>query len=185
MPELVLRRVHQVKLFIDPGIRGSGASIFRGTAVYRAAYVPNPARHGNGVEEVRAMARAIQGWWYANGVDVPEHFGCERPQIYTQSKQRVKGRATDPNDLPPLYGIDCAVAALFPGTPCYAYWPRDWKGTLDGDAMIERIKTRVSSYELSCIDLSCGPNVEHNIWDAIGIGMKHVGRLERKRVIAR
>jgi hypothetical protein len=173
-----------VILSCDPGIRGCGVAAWEGTSLVRASYVRNPMRHGNGPVECRAMAHAIVKWWeklvggpwYATG---PEHIACERPRIYTASKQH-----TDPNDLPPLLGIDCALAAFFPDASVTCYFPEQWKGQLEKHVMNERVISRLTPLEHRRVEW-CAEDLMHNVWDGIGLGLKYVGRLERKRVFAR
>ena len=98
----------------------------------------------------------------------------EKPQIY--SSRVSKG---DPNDL-----VDIAVrgawlaASMAPKATLVTRLPREWKGTVDPEVMLDRIKDRLSAWELGHLD-RCGapPSLMHNVIDAIGLGLHGVGRL--------
>jgi hypothetical protein len=60
--------------------------------------------------------------------------------------------------------------------------PRQWKGTVDKDVMIERIKTSLDLSEMKNVCLPKAKGLHHNVWDAIGIGLWASGRLSAKRV---
>jgi hypothetical protein len=100
----------------------------------------------------------------------------ERPRIYT----KMKG---DPADILNLLEVGATFQGML-GRPVEWVEPHAWKGNIDPDAMTERIHGRLLPAELKRID-PCPKSLEHNILDAIGIGLATLGRLERKRVIAR
>src|SRR4029077_987361 len=177
------------------GIRGCGVAVFEGHALSRATYVPNPIRHGNDLAAIVEMAAAVYRW-----VGQPDSLIAEWPQSYGPAHQ--KG---DQADLFPLAGIDAALAAMCAWgrpLPVTRYLPHEWKGTINADAMIGRIKQRLTFSEFETIQFpantcpACdhvvviGPCrkpscLAHNIFDAIGIGLFSLGRMDRKRVIAR
>ncbi|NOJ83830.1 hypothetical protein [Myxococcus xanthus] len=64
-------------------------------------------------------------------------------------------------------------------------YPRDWKGSLDADAFIERIKQRIDAAEHLRVELPSYSSLHHNVWDAIGIGLHALGRLAPHRVFPR
>jgi len=164
---------------LDPGIRGCGIALFRDGMVTRAAYVANPIEKGCDVAAVTEMAAAAARW-VCNGplvVPVPVNAVIEVPRVYPLARQ--KG---DQNDLIAIAGVAFAFASHCLGVA--QYYPRDWKGTLDADDMTERIKSRLSVAELNCIT-KARASLMHNVYDAIGIGLKKVGRLDKPRLISR
>lgn len=93
-------------------------------------------------------------------------LAIEKPQVYVQSK--LKG---DPNDL-----IDLAIAVGKISTrfsEVVMYRPAQWKGQVPKDIMTERIKLKLSNRELDLVDLPA-KSLQHNVWDAIGIGLHHL-----------
>jgi hypothetical protein len=67
------------------------------------------------------------------------------------------------------------------------FLPREWKGTLDGDVMVERIKSRVDERpaERARVQFPQAQDKHHNVWDAIGVGLFVVGRLAPRKVFPR
>lgn len=50
---------------------------------------------------------------------------------------------------------------------------------VDPDVMIRRIQGRLSLEEVAACDLPA-ESVAHNLWDGVGIGLKRLGRLEKR-----
>ena len=79
----------------------------------------------------------------------------EIPKVYPQRARRKGTRpAVNPDNL-----ITLAITAgrwiervTQTGTPHLRVEPRAWKGTLDGDAFIERIKSRLDASELAIVE---------------------------------
>lgn len=176
-----------ITLAVDPGIRGCGVALFRfsqsanATLLERAAYVRNPLKEGNGPAESAAMAQAVVDWFDTQPRErpFPDVLALEYPRVYQGNKQ--KG---DPNDLLPLAGVVCAVSGLLLRSEVRRYFPHEWKGTVDADVMLARIVGRLRPDEVGKIE-PCPASLRHNVVDAIGIGLKAVGRFEPHRVIAR
>jgi len=180
---------------LDPGIRGCGVAEFGEHYLLRAAYIPNPIRKGNGLDAVVDMAAAVYRW-----AGMPQTFVAEWPQSYGPAQQ--KG---DQADLFPLAGIDGALAAMMAWSrplEVKRYLPHEWKGTINPDVMISRIRHRLTPGEFSVIQFpgntcsDCRDRLApipcckstcpaHNVFDAVGLGLFHLGRFEKRRVIAR
>lgn len=171
-------------LAIDPGINGCGVAVFDHAALVHAFYAKSIApTDADMLTRIRACARAVQGGLSLRGphAHAVSRLVVEMPQIYTFGKG--KG---DPNDLLPLAGVLGALSATFWATETRAVTPREWKGGVDGDVFIEtRIKPRLTADERSRVSFSSAKGLQHNVYDAVGIGLYAVGRLERKRVYAR
>lgn len=160
---------------IDPGINGCGLAFFAEERLTAACYVRNPGEGWLLPDRVRAMVDALKA------VALPDISGrrlvTERPQIYSYGKG--KG---NPNDLIALAEICAGFASHWSG-PWETVLPRTWKGNIDGDAMTERIRDRLSIAEER--NVKHAGALDHNIYDAVGIGLWKLGRLGKKRVIAR
>jgi len=164
-------------LYVDPGIRGSGAALFDASnQLIAAAYVKNPEREGNGPAECVSMARAIVEWSKLGWVQPRKlsRLAVEWPRIYTAGK--LQG---DPNDLAGLVGVDCALAGIL-SIPVKRYFPDEWKGQTPKDVMNARVLERLTEAEKTRI--TSPPSLLHNVLDAIGIGLHDLGRLTRQRV---
>lgn len=165
-------------LALDPGVRGCGVAVFQGNLLLRATYVPSPALKGMSAAEVATMAQEAVKWAFPF-----DEVVVEVPRVYPAARQ--KG---DQNDLIAVAGVAFGVAArataMVPPSCVHSYSPREWKGTLDADDMIERIKARLSPAEIARI-ITVRNSLMHNVFDAIGIGLKKLGRLEPRRIISR
>ena len=166
-------------LAIDPGLSGCGAALFDGPALTWATYVANHV--GSSVNELSracAMGKRILA-------DVPfdprmpHALVCEFPQIYTH---RESG---DNNDLLPLAAVLGSFATVFQPAELRVVRPHEWKGSIRKEEMTRRIIARVTPHEATRVLLPTAKSLQHNVWDAVGIGLFHLNRLERKRVIAR
>lgn len=176
-------------LSVDPGIRGCGAALWENQCLVRAAYVPSSAREGDGPVEAVAMAQALVSWAQRTTCE-PRPIGdlvVEWPRTYGGKASRG-----DANDLFALAGIDSALAALLPqSTRVSRYFPKDWKGTIEKPKTTkqpyiirERVFARLDVFERAVVDWT--NNVKHSwdVADAIGIGLKHLGRFRLNRVYA-
>jgi hypothetical protein len=95
----------------------------------------------------------------------------ERPQVYTQRKQ--KG---DPNDLITVALNAGAFAGLFYGQALiHDYRPHRWKGQIPKGVAIERFQRRLSIEERARVE-EVPKTLMHNVWDAVGLGLHHIGR---------
>ncbi|TSC23282.1 hypothetical protein [Corallococcus sp. Z5C101001] len=170
---------------IDPGLRHCGVALFDvpSGALLCAGLPRNPApAHGElSLSSWASMASAVQEWLRPRVGDMAFHLVIELPRVYAAAHQ--KG---DQNDLIQLAGVVGTLGgALAPVASRRSVYPRDWKGTLDADAFIERIKQRLDAGEHLRVELPAARDLHHNVWDAIGIGLHALGRLAPRRVLPR
>lgn len=106
----------------------------------------------------------------------------EFPRIYPAASQ--KG---DQNDLLELARVCGRIeqAALAEGHTVEMIYPRDWKGTIDADVMVDRIQDRLGEGETAMVTLPSAKSLHDNVWDAVGIGLWKLGRLEPRKVFPR
>lgn len=151
-------------LAIDPGIRGAGCALFRDGRLFKAWYQRNPVKKGAGPVAWFALGDAV-----ASEVEGPvDTYVVEVMQIYRH------GRG-DPNDLLELAGVGAAIGASVGCREAFGYRPREWKGTVPGDVFTERIKSWLTDADRSVI-VKCAASLEHNVYDAIGLGIVHLKR---------
>lgn len=158
-------------LALDPKIHSCGVAAFDGTTLYRAGWVKGDTGE-NVPESWKATAQSVILW--ALFGDVTEVV-FERPPAY---------RSDDPAktvQLQGLLGVCCLVAGRFSHAQCTGYFPQQWKGTIDKDATESRVRGRLTAEEFGRVQLPPSKQFHDDVWDAIGIGLKHVGRFERKR----
>ena len=175
-------------LCVDPGIRGSGAALFNEytKTLLRAAYVKNADPTGGGLEEHNQMAKCILFW--AEKAEKPKKIDYDngRAELLVEWMQIYPDeREVNPNtSLLPLIGVVAHLSGARQWGGRISYRPHEWKRSLNGDAMTQRILERLAPEEKLAIE-PCGMSVYHNAVDAVGLGLRHLGRLERKRVFPR
>ncbi|WP_141592263.1 hypothetical protein [Myxococcus sp. AB056] len=176
---------------LDPGLRECGVALFDlDSGELLAAGMPtNAERKARGLAAWSRMAGGVAAFvssflepLRAAGVVVSVTVASECPQVYTAGKS--KG---DPNDLIELAGVVGRVVGELSATSERSFLPREWKGTLDGDVMVERIKARLGErpQEHLRVQLPRAQDKHHNVWDAVGIGLYVVGRLAPRKVFPR
>lgn len=191
---------------LDPGIRGCGLSIGStvSNVMLSCSYIKNPEPRGNDLPQVLAMAGALIRQVRACGLPEGEvaYLAVEWPQVYAGQQRGKK----DPNDLLPLTAVIGAFAGLldYRGNlrASKRYLPREWKGTINADEMIRRIKERITAPEWRGVEFTdnacevcrmrlsisvCAKStcMMHNAFDSAGILLKYFGRLEKFRAIHR
>lgn len=163
-------------LCVDPGYSasgGTGLAVFSDGVLKRATLI-RPRKEKDLLARVQGITRLASEWVY---LPSPTLVIAEWPQVYS-------GSVADPNALLALAAVSAAIANQFPFAEHRSVLPHKWKGSLDGEVMAKRIEGRLSSEERQTIE-PCPPSLRHNVLDAVGIGLWHLGRLERKRVIRR
>jgi hypothetical protein len=167
-----------ILLAVDPGLNACGAALFDAGILARVAYVENDAAGMSLAARAARGAYLVTQW--AGGVG---EIALEWPRVYA-AKIRAGASRGDPNDLLVLAGVDAALAALADAV-VHDYAPSDWKGQMKKEPCAARARSRLSESELRAVAMcGCRPSKMHNVWDAIGIGLHHLGRLAPRRVIA-
>lgn len=174
-------------LSVDPGIRVCGAAIFSDNMLVTAKLVVNPLDEGNRAAECMSMALAIRN--FATAFHGISDLCVEWPQIYVRRIREGKTKE-DPNDLLALTGINAAIATKLMTVPT-SYLPQEWKGQVPkpkkGEKYIieTRMEDRISPSELRVAHdaMDDAGAKAHNVVDAIALGLFHLGRFNRHRVI--
>lgn len=184
-------------LAFDPGARLAGAALFVDGVLRRAALVRGVSGRGEAsLDDLVTLAGNTLAW--AMSVDdsmrllYPNVVVAEQMKVY-----RAPWQKGDQADLLRLSVVTGALAGLLrakenpPGTTSAVwYTAHDWKGSLpkpkDGEEYVvkTRVEARLRPEELARVE-PCARTLEHNVYDALGLGLFHLGRFDRKRVIAR
>jgi hypothetical protein len=102
----------------------------------------------------------------------------ERPQVY--SARFLRG---DPNDLVTIAIVGAELVGMFrtleQDLKITWYYPKTWKGNVDKAAHQPRILSTLSDVERACITTVRAKALMHNVIDAVGIGLFHLGRMDR------
>lgn len=142
---------------IDPGKHWCGVAGWYGGSLVFAGLVKN-------FQEVRETVKLF----FPDGVAT---CFVELPQVYPQSP-------VDPNDLIAV-AFAAGQASAIPGVRLvHTILPREWKGQVKKEVMTARIKSRLYPDESDRVFLPrAEKTLAHNVYDAIGIGLKVLGRL--------
>ncbi len=159
---------------IDPGVRDAGVALWDDDHELRAAKLIR-CRHGGWP----ALAAMVADWVEHSYLDI-QHIVIEQPQVYVQSRQ--KG---NPNYLIALAmaagAIAMAVLDRHPDASIVTVLPAVWKGNTPKDIHNERTKKLISPVEHEQISLPSAKSLQHNVWDAVGIGLHLLQRKRGKR----
>lgn len=145
-------------LSVDPGVKACGMAVWQDGQLLSASMESDLCCFP-GFVTLHSLCYKVD--WLA----------IEKPQVYRQS--RLKG---DPNDLIDVAIVVGQVMARV-DRPADLYRPRDWKGTVDKNVMCRRIESRLDVNERASVWLPKAKSLQHNVWDAIGIGLHHLKRL--------
>jgi hypothetical protein len=148
---------------VDPGLRSCGVAYWK-EGVLQAAQLVLGDKKARDAAAWRAMTDNLHH-------EVLDFTGSpvaiEFPQVYRYGKG-------DPNDLLQLAVI---VGGCFSWTDnLHVYRPREWKRQVPKNIMCQRIQDRLTEEERRRVALPV-PSLAHNVWDAVGIGLHHLGRL--------
>jgi hypothetical protein len=154
-------------LACDFGIRHTAYAVFLDRRLNSAGLVksPNQKPVPEPLDDWLAMARAVTDFLSLGT------FGevvIERFQVYPHSKG-------DPNDLLTLSGVAGAVVGHYRGSKVTSYLPRQWKGQVPKHVTESRV-TRALAVEEKASVTWPAKSLCHNVYDAIGIGLHHLGR---------
>lgn len=171
---------------VDPGLEGCGVAAWKSGRLVRAEYVRAyvSERDLADGDTMHSWEKSAWGVWVWCGNRVVDELVLERPQVY------VRRLNTDPADLIALALLDGALAGLFraaasyPGIKVTTYLPAEHKGQIKKPASAKaandyiirnRALARLSDEEQLGI-VNCAPGLMHNVWDAVWIGLHHLGR---------
>ena len=187
-------------LAVNPGARGCGVAYFRRGLLAWAELATSPSmdRGASGwvamAREIPALFRSVKvleqtsttrstvSGYRVDYVDGSEDFALavEGQQIYARGKG-------DQNDIVLLAAVAGAVAMQFQGCPeMRSYLPNEWKGDVpkpkrrrDPYIVAERCRHRLTPAELAGVKLPDDVERQWHTWDAVGIGLHHLGRWYR------
>lgn len=157
----------------DPGLRDAGVGVWENGKLSKAFLIQNPVKKERGGKAWMGMAKELFiKTQHLNGIDTYREFISEIPQVYLQDKW--KG---DPADLIELAGVVGAAITvqMFWWDDVRTVLPKEWKGQISKEVCKKRIMTILSEEEKANIQWHSS-SLDHNIVDAIGIGLYGLGR---------
>lgn len=159
---------------VDCGAHGLGCALFFSGELVSAEYLPGLGGQAHPLLEPVALFEAF----LEQAGEPIDELAIEIFQIYPGPQQ--KGDQGDLIKLAIVAGITMATAAQSGCKSICTLLPREWKGQLPKDIMIDRIKGRLSLEELAVVKMPV-KSVAHNVFDGIGIGLSRLGRLEKTK----
>ena len=160
-------------LAVDPSIRSCGVALFVDDVFDNATTLKVPKRDVSAAERVRAVLELINRW--APPVSIDEVV-CEWPHVYPYGSDGATAR---PNDLFGLAGVCGALAGMYRCVPVVSYEPSEWGGQMGKAQKRERVLRHLRPFERLRTE-----KLGQDAIDAVGIGLHHIGRFERRRVFA-
>ena len=153
---------------VDPSISSSGVAVFEDGELSAAWLV----RAKEWREMVHSITASVRSRFPAGWEDF--ELVIERPRIYTRKTKRY-------DDIMKMMLVVGGLGVAFRSSPLVFYFPQDWKKNLSKEAMVERVKDRLrESDEIDRVEL-VSKSLEHNVFDAVGIGLHHLKRLNKHR----
>lgn len=163
---------------LDPGLRECGWAVFDKGILEECGLAVNPERKDRTAKAWLAMASEVARSsfpWMAR----PDLLVYEMMQV----REKGAGRKNT-SDLLPLVGVLGATAALLRAKETVEYLPKNWKGDIPKPIHQARV------LESGVLDAQEGgvlqaafnktaKNLQHNIVDAVSIGLFHTGRILR------
>ena len=138
---------------VDPGVHMSGVAMFDNGKLTRAA------------------------WWQSEMVAFDSAHSSELyievPRIYPGNHSKV--------DLNDLLDLSLAAGWMIGRSDHLKHtriYPADWKRQVPKLQMVERIKGFLTPDELKRVEVPSAKSKQHNVWDAVGIGLFAVGRMK-------
>lgn len=155
---------------VDPGTRFTSVSVWKDRKLTRV--LAFRSEHETLAGRIDEMANEA----VMTIVEEPAYSVVEVPRVYPDDKRGgEKKKNVDPEDLISLTLV--AGGFLLLGRPIIVR-PQEWKGNLPKDVCKRRIEKILKPEELltAKIVYSYPGTLQHNLWDAIGIGLFACGR---------
>lgn len=156
---------------VDPGLRHTGVSFWADGVLTGAMLVKNTEAKLRGPPAWLAMAREVQAQ-YPLGLDT----------LVVELQQRDR-RNFNPDDLYQVAGVTGALVGMYDGrcTDVVGYYPREWSRVEKG-IRHTRLKQPgvLTNAEWTTVE-KCAKNLEHNLLDAVCLGLFHLKRVGYER----
>lgn len=178
---------------IDPGAHGVGLSVIVARELALVRYVKGGAfnakkEYASGMSHISALsARVWETLDFENRMD--NRFKSlldkgtvlvlEWPQVYVPRRSNPYQVVGEAASLLWLAAVNGAIAANWAGN-VYMVHPHDWKKNVPTEKVLpKRIMQELSETEKEVLIEGlqlCPKNLQHNIWDAVGIDLFGAGR---------
>ena len=161
-------------LTLDPGLRDPGVARFIDGKLQWATCVRKDTGK-RGPEQWQAIAHAVARAVPMIGAEEGTFLVVEKPQVYG---------GKHPDDLIELSASLGACVSAISETLWMegykAYFPREWKGQVPKTVHHRRIRKKLTGEENAILDRCLAKvvvSLQHNVLDAVGLGMFHLRRI--------
>lgn len=162
---------------IDPGLRQCGVAVWEDKKLVKAMLVRSSYDGKNQYEAAWHMASAVD-----KAVD--GLLGCCMDELVIERPQVIRGWTRNAGSITALTLV---VGALLRNgaaelmTKLTEYLPVQQKGNVPKPVMEKRARARLSAAETLVVNLpfhngKVSASLAHNVWDAVWLGLQHVGR---------
>lgn len=166
-------------LTLDPGLRAPGLAAFEGGELVWASSM-HSSTGCRGPEQWARVSRATSDSFSvkfpSGNVDV---LVVEKPQVYTC---RNNANPDDLIELSAALGACVATVEAYYFIEKYVtYLPREWKGQVPKEVHHRRIRRALKGTEQAALKKCLAgiqPDLQHNALDAVGLGLKYLGRIK-------
>ena len=156
---------------IDPGKKCLGWAGFRRERLVKAA--------------APKCVERVGPWIVAAQLTMDIEIGCAAAVVLECMHWRPNDSSSQPNDLLDVQLVGALVAASL-GVVVGVYKASEWKGNTPKKIHHPRISAALYTHEIGILReaLTCTPKAHHKeILDAIGIGLFHLGRIDKRGVV--
>ena len=154
-------------LSVDPGLRDIAIARFDNKTLAQTYYVSNPEKKARGPKAWLALLSAVIKEIPKPSLDLTIVF--ETMDVYATGKARS-------SDLLELVGVEGVFFGFYAPLGCYHYLPKEWKGQVPKPIHNKRVEKTLNPKERTKI-LGLPASTRHNVIDAVGIGLYHLGRM--------
>ena len=175
---------------VDPGAHGAGLSILKDRRLINAQYVRGAKFNAKKEYQTALQYIDFLGERITEEINHildsdpwPRLLIVEWPQVYMsrgKNPYKAVGEAASLLWLAALAGAIAAYWTRWSGGSVCSVHPHDWKGNMPTETVLtRRIYEELSREELAVLQEgldNCPASLQHNIWDAVGIGLDGAGR---------
>ena len=161
-------------LAVDPSLSATGVALVIPYGMTHVLSAASLVKGGKTTDMLADRCRGVVHGIMLSLVGVADVVVIERPRINVATH----GSKADPDDLIKLAILCGAIAHAFSerGTTVMFVKPDAWKGQAPKDITTARAVARLSDAEMARVQLPSAASLQHNVWDAVGIGLWAVGR---------
>ena len=160
-------------LALDPGQSDCGVAFFRYDVLLQAAWVVSTTKLENGPRGWGTMAALVK--------DLADRLGTVDKVCFERMGAYASDSPSKTLTIQGLLAISAWVCGLFPEAEHSCYFPAQWRGSAKGrQTYCAHVNERLHPEERRNLILP-PKRFQHNVYAAVGVGLKALGRFEFER----